>query len=172
TTGRQGRPVGPRGWRVCAREGARRMPFCTTARSMRQRRSWCYSLRHRQRSWQPFFRSASCHLRSGGRFISVVLNPLFSAVGQDCVVRRFTKLDRNKVRSEFLDRTSGRAEMAVEAHQYTREEYERAAVAGGMKPEAWKKLFATPDAVQQMGPYFWQPCHEHQPFALFVAQKE
>ena len=87
-------------------------------------------------------------------------------------VRQFTKLDHNKVRSEFLDRTSGCVEMAVEAHQYTREEYERAAVAGGMRPEAWKKLFATPDAVQQMGASLWEPCHEHQPFALFVAQKE
>src|SRR5262249_47347710 len=35
-----------------------------------------------------------------------------------------------------------------------------------------KKLFATPDAVQQMRASFWQLCHEHQPFALFVTQKE
>jgi len=62
--------------------------------------------------------------------------------------------------------------MAVEARQYTRGEYEQAAVAGGMKPDVWKKLFATPDAVQQMGASFWQLCHEHQPFALFVTQKE
>jgi len=119
-----------------------------------------------------FFRSASRHLGSGGRFTSVVINPLFSAFGQDFVVRRFTKLDGNKVRSEFMDRTSGRVEMVAEAHQYTREEYERAAVAGGMKPEAWRKLFATPGAVRQIGASFWQPCHEHEPFALFVAQKE
>src|SRR5215467_2686764 len=119
-----------------------------------------------------FFRSASSHLGSGERFISVILNPSFSAFGQDFVVRRFTKLDENKVRTEFVDRTSGRVEMAVEARQYTRGEYEQAAVAGGMQPEAWKKLFATPDAVQQMGASFWQLCHEHQPFALFVTQKE
>ena len=119
-----------------------------------------------------FFRSASRHLGSGGRFTSVVINPLFSAFEQDFVVRRFTKLDGNKVRSEFMDRTSGRVEMVAEAHQYTREEYERAAVAGGMKPEAWRKLFATPGAVRQIGASFWQPCHEHEPFALFVAQKE
>ena len=119
-----------------------------------------------------FFRSASRHLGSGGTFISVVLNPLFSAFGLDFVVRRFTKLAGNKVQSEFLDRTSGRVEMVVVAHQRTREEYERAAVIGGMKPEAWKKLFATPGAMQQLGASFWQPCHEHQPFALFVTQKE
>jgi toxoflavin synthase len=118
-----------------------------------------------------FFCSASRHLGSGGRFISVVLNPLFSAFGEAFLVRRFTKLDGNKVMSQFLDRTSGRVEMTVEARQYTCEEYERAAVAGGMKPEEWKKLFATPDALQQMGVSFWQPCHEHQPFALFVARK-
>lgn len=121
---------------------------------------------------EAFFCSASRHLGSGGRFISVVLNPLFSAFGQALLVRRFTKLDGNKVMSEFLDRTTGRVEMSVEAHQYTRQEYERAAAAGGMKPQVWKKLFATPDAVQRMGVSFWQPCHEHQPFALFVAQKE
>ncbi len=119
-----------------------------------------------------FFRSASRHLGSRGRFIAVVINPSFSAFGQDIGVRRFTKLDGNKVLSEFLDRSSGRVEMTAQPHQYTREEYERAAAVGGMKPEAWKNLFATPDAIREMGDSFWQPCHEHQPFALFVTQKE
>jgi hypothetical protein len=57
-------------------------------------------------------------------------------------------------------------------HQYTSEEFERAAISGEMKPAAWKKLFATPDAVRQMGASFWRPCHEHQPYALFITQKE
>jgi len=119
-----------------------------------------------------FFRSASRHLGSGGRFISVVLNPLFSAFGENFVIRRWTKLEDNNMRSEFLDRASGRVEMTVEVHQYTSEEFERAAISGGMKPMAWRKLFATPGAVRQMGTAFWQPCHEHQPYALFIAQKE
>jgi hypothetical protein len=145
--------------------------FCTTEPFMQQRRSWWLQFARSPEELAAFFCSASRHLGSGGRFISVVLNPLFSAYGQAFLVRRFTKLDGNKVLSHFLDRTSGAVEMAVEARQYTCEEYERAAVAGGMKPEVWKKLFATPDALQQMGVSFWQPCHEHQPFALFVAQK-
>jgi SAM-dependent methyltransferase len=119
-----------------------------------------------------FFRSASRHLGPGGRFISVVINPLFSAFGQDFVVRRFTRLEGNNMRTEFLDRASGRVEMTMEAPQYTSEEFERAAISGGMKPAAWGKLFATPDAVRQLGASFWQPCHEHQPYALFVTQKE
>jgi toxoflavin synthase len=119
-----------------------------------------------------FYHSASRHLRSGGRFISVVYNPLFSAFGEDLVVRRFTRLEGNNMQVEFLDRASGRVEMMVEGHQYKSEEFERAAISGGMKPAAWRKLFATPDAVRQMGASFWQPCHEHQRYALFVAQKE
>jgi 2-polyprenyl-3-methyl-5-hydroxy-6-metoxy-1,4-benzoquinol methylase len=119
-----------------------------------------------------FFRSASRHLKPGGRFISVVLNPLFSAFGQDFAIRRWTRLEGNRVKAEFLDRTSGRIEMTAEPRQHTSEEYEQAAICAGMKPVEWRKLFATPDAVRQMGAFFWQPCHEHQPFALFVTQKE
>jgi len=119
-----------------------------------------------------FFRSASRHLGPGGRFISVVINPLFSAFGEDFVIRRWTRLEGNNMRSDFLDRASGHVEMTVEVHQYTSEEFEKAAISGGMKPAAWRKLFATPDAVRRMGASFWLPCHEHQPFALFVAQKD
>jgi len=86
--------------------------------------------------------------------------------------RTFTKLEGNRVQTEFLDRTSGRVEMTAEPRQYTSEEYEQAAICGSMKPVAWRKLFVTPDAVRQMGASFWQPCHGHQPFALCVAQKE
>ena len=119
-----------------------------------------------------FFRSASRHLDPGGRFIAVCFNPLFSAFGQDLGVRRYTKLESDRVLTEFLDRTSGRVEMTSEGRLHTSEEFERAAISGGMKPVAWRKLFATPAAVRQMGAAFWQPCHEHQPFALFVTQKE
>jgi toxoflavin synthase len=119
-----------------------------------------------------FFRSASRHLGPGGRFIAIVINPLFSAFGQNLVIRRLHRLEGNNIRAEFLDRASGRVEMILEQHQFMSEEFEQAAISGGMKPVAWRKLFATPDAVRQMGASFWQPCHEHQPYALFVTQKE
>jgi SAM-dependent methyltransferase len=119
-----------------------------------------------------FFRSASRHLVSGGRFFSIVFNPSFSAFGANFFIRRLTKLQGDKLRCEFLDLASGDVEMTVEGHQYMAEEYESAAINGGMRPEAWTQLFATPDAIEQMGASFWQPCHEHQPFALFTARKE
>lgn len=119
-----------------------------------------------------FFRSTARHLVTGGRFISIVINPSFSAFGHDFVVRRFTRLDGNKMLTEFLDPASGRVAMAAEIYRYTRVEYEHAARAGGMKPEEWRQLVATPDAVERLGAAFWQPCNEHQPFAVFVTQKE
>jgi 2-polyprenyl-3-methyl-5-hydroxy-6-metoxy-1,4-benzoquinol methylase len=117
------------------------------------------------------FLSASRHLAAGGRFISVVLNPSFQAFGQNFVIRRFTRLDGSRTLTEFLDPASGRVEMAAEVYRYTRDEYEHAARAGGMKPEAWQPLFAAADAAERLGDAFWRPVHEHQPFALFVAQK-
>ena len=119
-----------------------------------------------------FFRSASRHLDPRGRFISIVLNPWFSAFGQDFGIRRWTKQEGSRLKTEFLDRSSGRVEMTVmQPRRFTSEEYEQAAICGGMKPVAWRELFATPDAVRQMGDAFWKPCHEHQPFALFVTEK-
>jgi len=118
-----------------------------------------------------FFRSTCLHLVSGGKFVSVVLNPLFSAFATNFFIRRITRLQDHKVRMEFLDRASGNTEMTMEKHQYTNTQYERAAANGGMKPECWQKLFATRDAVEQMGASFWQPCHDHQPYALFIVQK-
>src|SRR5215831_11067150 len=61
-----------------------------------------------------FFRSASRHLVPGGRFVSVVLNPSFSAFGANFFIRRFTRLQRNKVHADFLDRASSRVEMTAE----------------------------------------------------------
>jgi len=118
-----------------------------------------------------FFHSTSLHLVTGGKFVSVVLNPRFSAFATDFFARRLTKLQGNKVRMEFLDLTSGHVEMTMEKHQYTNKEYERAAADGGMKSQSWRKLFATREAIEQMGESFWQPCHECQPYALFIAQK-
>jgi toxoflavin synthase len=118
-----------------------------------------------------FFHSTSLHLVAGGIFVSVVLNPWFSAFATDFFVRRITKLQGNTVRMEFLDLTSGHVEMTMEKHQYTNKEYERAAADGGMKSASWKSLFATREAIEQMGRSFWQPCHEFQPYALFIAQK-
>jgi 2-polyprenyl-3-methyl-5-hydroxy-6-metoxy-1,4-benzoquinol methylase len=120
---------------------------------------------------EAFFHSTRKHLVAGGRFISIVLNPSFSAFGKDFIVRRITKLHGNNVRMEFCDDDSRVAKMTAVQHQYTKEELERAALQGGMTPEPWKKIFATPSAVAKLGEGFWQLCHEAQPYALFVARK-
>jgi 2-polyprenyl-3-methyl-5-hydroxy-6-metoxy-1,4-benzoquinol methylase len=121
-----------------------------------------------------FFRCAHRHLIAGGRFISIVLNPHFAAFAADFFIRRFTKLDKgNLVRVEFLNEMSHRVEQKAEAHQYTAREFEHAAVEGGTVPERepWKRLRADPQALAAKGEHFWHPCHQHEPFVMFLARK-
>ena len=118
---------------------------------------------------RAFFRNTKSHLAAGGKFVSTVLNPLFSAFETDLIVRRFKKLDGNLTQVEFLNEDSGAVEIRLVAHQYSKTEYECAAAQEGMTCE-WKKLFAQPEAVSQKGEKFWRTCHETQPYALLVAQ--
>ena len=118
---------------------------------------------------RAFFRSANRHLAAGGKFVSTVLNPLFSAFGANLIVRRVKKLDGNLVQMEFLNEASGAVEMNPIMHQYTKDEYESAAAQEGMTFE-WKTLFASPEAISQKGEAFWRACHEAQPYALLIAQ--
>jgi MFS transporter, OFA family, oxalate/formate antiporter len=119
---------------------------------------------------RAFFRNTSSHLPAGGKFVSIVLNPCFSAFEENLIVRRVRKLDGNLVQMDFLNDVSGAVEMNPIMRHYTREEYEGAAAQEGMTPE-WKTLFATPEAVAQKGGEFWRRCHETQPYAVLIAQK-
>jgi MFS transporter, OFA family, oxalate/formate antiporter len=119
---------------------------------------------------RAFFRSTARSLSVGGKFVSIVLNPSFSAFDENLIVRRVRKLDGDLVQMEFLNEASGAVEMNPIMHQYTKEEYESAAEQEGMTVE-WKTLFASPYAIAQKGREFWQRCHETQPYALLIARK-
>jgi SAM-dependent methyltransferase len=119
---------------------------------------------------RAFFRNTSSHLPVGGKFVSIVLDPSFSAFEENLIMRRVRKLGGNLVQMDFLNEVSGAVEMNPVMCQYTREEYEGAAAQEGMTP-AWKALFATPEAVAQKGEEFWRRCHETQPYAVLIAQK-
>jgi cyclopropane fatty-acyl-phospholipid synthase-like methyltransferase len=119
---------------------------------------------------RAFFRSTRKHLRDGGKFVSTVLNPAFSAFEENLIVRRIMRLEGNLVQMEFLDEASGSVEMNPIMHRYTRDEYEEAVAQEGMTFE-WKTLVASPEALAEKGDAFWQRCHETQPYALLIAQK-
>ena len=119
---------------------------------------------------KAFFRNTSRHLAGGGKFVSTILNPSFSAFGENLIVRRVKKLDGNRVQMEFLNEISGAVEMNPIMRQYTNVEYEDAAAREGMMVE-WKTLFASSEAVTAKGEAFWRRCHETQPYALLIAQK-
>ena len=118
-----------------------------------------------------FFRSTAKQLVEHGRFISVVFNPSFSAFGKNLGSRRFEKLEGNNVQVEFIDPISHETQFTSILHQYTKEEYEGAAVEGGLRTELWENLYATREAVERMGEPFWQDCHNEQPYAVHVARK-
>jgi SAM-dependent methyltransferase len=119
---------------------------------------------------RAFFRNTREQLRDGGKFVSTVLNPAFSAFEENLIVRRIKRLEGNLVQMEFLNEASGAVEMNPIMHRYTRDEYEGAVVQEGMTFE-WKTLFASPEALAEKGDAFWQRCHETQPYALLIAQK-
>lgn len=117
------------------------------------------------------FRSTYRNLLEKGRFISVIFNPKFQAFGKDLGSRRFTKLDGNNVQVEFLDPKSHETQFMSVLHQYTQDEYEKAALDGGLQPLLWAPLYATREAIKQLGEQFFEPTHREQPYALFEASK-
>ena len=120
---------------------------------------------------RKFFRNTSRHLVNGGKFLSTVLNPSFSAFWENLIVRRIKKLDGNLVQMQFLNEVTGAIEMNPIMHRYSKEEYEDAVTQEGLMFE-WKQLLASPPAIAQKGEQFWRPCHETQPYALLIAQKK
>ncbi|MBI1204758.1 MAG: methyltransferase domain-containing protein [Rhodopseudomonas sp.] len=116
-----------------------------------------------------FIHTAQC-LRPGGKFVSIVLNPRFSAFEEDLAVRRVNRLPDNRVRMNFLNEETGDVTMKAEMNQFNREQYEYAAKAAGMT-FGWSEVFATFEAQLKKGKAFWQPCHDAQPYSLFTAQK-
>jgi cyclopropane fatty-acyl-phospholipid synthase-like methyltransferase len=119
---------------------------------------------------RAFLRNTNEHLPAGGKFVSIVLSPCFSAFEEDLVVRRIKKLDGNLVQMQFLNEITGAVEMNPIMHQYSWEEYESAAEREGMT-FAWRTLFASEEAIAQRGKEFWRRCHETQPYAVLIAQK-
>jgi 2-polyprenyl-3-methyl-5-hydroxy-6-metoxy-1,4-benzoquinol methylase len=119
---------------------------------------------------RAFFRNTKRHLADGGKFVSTVLNPAFSAFEENLIVRRIRKLDGNLVQMEFLNEISGAVEMNPIMHRYSKAQYEDAIAQEGMTFE-WRPLFASPEALAQKGDAFWRKCHEAQPYALLIAQR-
>jgi 2-polyprenyl-3-methyl-5-hydroxy-6-metoxy-1,4-benzoquinol methylase len=119
---------------------------------------------------RAFFRYTRRYLADGGKFISTVLNPAFSAFEENLIVRRIRKLEDNLVQMEFLNEISGAVEMNPIMHRYSKAEYEEAIAQEGMTFQ-WKPVFASPEALAQKGDAFWRRCHEAQPYALLIAQK-
>ncbi len=120
---------------------------------------------------RAFFQSASRHILEKGKFISVIFNPAFKAFGKDLGSRRFNKFNGNDVQVEFIDPKNHTTQFTSVLHQYSRADYERVAMESGLHPECFGEMYATREAIRQMGEDFWAPVHDEQSYSLFVAGK-
>ncbi len=120
---------------------------------------------------RSFFRSTCSQLVEGGKFVSIIFNPSFSAFGEDLGSRRFTKLNEHDVQVEFLDPESHATKFTSVLHPYSQEHYQQAAENEGFRSTQWKTLHATQEAIQTLGEKFWDKCHREQPYAVLITHK-
>lgn len=118
-----------------------------------------------------FLASAYEHLKVGGSFISVVINPNFTAFGIQVANRVFNKLEEGKVEVNFLNPKTKELMFKAVLSQYSEEVYQGAAKNSGFSESLWEPLNPTKEGLELLGREFWNSCEELQPYALFIARK-
>lgn len=123
-----------------------------------------------------FFRSASQALPAGGRFISVIFNPKFTAFGERIGNRIFDKSDDGRIEVHFLDpvtlqRAFKKDEERVFLTQFSQEQYEESSLKGGFRSVQWDTLHPSQEQIEKLGKGFWEKFEQEQPYALLIAQK-
>ncbi len=119
-----------------------------------------------------FFNSAYKTLKNGGRFISVIFNPAFSAF-DTIVANRIFKQKNGKIEVHFLDPRALHEDAKFTAllTQFSSEDYAKAAEKSGFNKISWEKLYPTAGGIELLGKEFWQVCEEEQPYAVLVVEK-
>jgi hypothetical protein len=117
-----------------------------------------------------FFRSTKKSLLKNGRFISVVLNPNFTAFDRRVANRRFRRRGDGRVTVEFLDPQTMHKQFDAVLSQFSRKAYEYAATGGGFSSVTWHDLHPTSKSAGFLGKQFWKTCETEQPYALLIAR--
>jgi 2-polyprenyl-3-methyl-5-hydroxy-6-metoxy-1,4-benzoquinol methylase len=117
-----------------------------------------------------FFKSAYDHLKSGGRFMSVIFNPEFKAFNT-VLANRLFKQKAEEVEVNFLNPGTKEVQFTALLKQFTTEEYEAAAKKAGFRKVSWGQLFSTNQGKQTLGNDFWTLCEKEQPYAVVLAEK-
>lgn len=118
-----------------------------------------------------FFNSAYQNMKVGGRFISIIFNPLFTAFDEN-IANRIFKLKDGKVEVNFMNpKKEGEVKFTALLNQYSEEDYEEAARKSGFQKISWNKLYPTKEGIKLCGSDFWRECEDKQPYAILVVEK-
>lgn len=102
-----------------------------------------------------FFSSTYRVLKKGGAFISVVRNPNFKRFGEIFYGRRYTRTGHRERKVEFFDK-KGRLLCSAITKDFSREDYEKSALAGGLSKIIWRRLRPSKEGVARLGILFWK----------------
>ncbi|MBU6389586.1 methyltransferase domain-containing protein [Patescibacteria group bacterium] len=116
-----------------------------------------------------FFESTNRALKKDGSFISVVLNPNFTAFDQLIANRVFKRWGGNQVEVQFLSPKDGAMMMNATLGQFNQEEYEAAATRAGFSRIEWQLLMPIGETEENAG--FWKACKELQPYSSLIVSR-
>ncbi|MBI2630009.1 class I SAM-dependent methyltransferase [Candidatus Pacearchaeota archaeon] len=116
-----------------------------------------------------FFNSAFKHLRNGGEFLAIIINPNFSRLGKIVYNRRILKISGRKMRTEFF--INGKYSFSSDYSYFSKQDYKKAALKSGFKEIDWKELSVIPEGIKSMGEEFWEGYNKDPLYAAFIAKK-
>jgi len=122
-----------------------------------------------QKHLAEFFRSTYNLLKKGGEFISIVINPEYKKIGKKVYNRQFEKT-KEGMKADFLD-FSGQVMMTVNYSDFTKKDYENAAIKSGFENVDWIKLAINKEGLSELGSKFWNDFENDCPFVGLVCKK-
>lgn len=123
---------------------------------------------HDQAELETFFQSTFDVLKDGGKFVSITYNPNYQGLGKVKYNRRFTKIDNNEIRVDFMKNGEEGTFTSATFGDLSKEDYEAAAKNCGFYHSEWVAMQIHGDAQNE----FWDGFTEDCPYIGFIAYKE
>ena len=125
---------------------------------------------HNAKHLKQFFSSTCDALKSDGKFVCILANPEFKRIGDNLYNRCFRKLNNGRMVVDFLDRNKN-VSCSAEYSDFSRMDYEKAALISGFKKFKWIKLKVSEIGKEEMGEEYWSGFEKDCLYVGFVAYK-
>lgn len=129
------------------------------------------SLMDGKEQFKQIFSYASNSLKLEGKFIILTINPEYNNFNKIAYNRRFQKTgENNKFKLDFFDNKK-KLKFSINGSQFSKKEYEEAALEAGFKRVEWMELKINPKGIEEQGEEFWKGYEENCPYIGMVAYK-